>query len=367
MDVLLSSDTFQYLFTLFSYFVSPHINTNQMPYPTDLLLSPDISKYLLSMGILRLRDILNLATVSKKLRMIALSEETWYIISDATKIFYDFINSMVKSDVYVSYPLDKIQRMNSIDKIQEMNFNGLNYPALLEIGFYFQHNRDKFYDYFTSYRYYCVHHKQHNIPNFNKSLMGIFISSSGIFERFRFHQIMMDYAITEIIAPYTIIDAEFLTRSYKQIEKLTVKTILNSEYLKQTRLKYLCVTGSIATDIIFANVPDTIESIMICDGQYESLSIESNKLPCLNYLGINVPVTELSSSLKVDTLHLVIPPLRNDIKINIPNIRNIIISRVKFTRDCKIYLKAENAVTLKILGIDKNDFRLQSYIKMITT
>jgi hypothetical protein len=371
MDVLLSSDMFKYLFTvgsLFSFSFSFLFQTKAC-----ISLPSDIFRYSLSLEILRLRDIINLTMVSKNLREIALSEEYWYTISDTRKILYDFIFKVYESKLKVSYPYNKIRRMNEVNYWHQ--FNGLNNSALLRIFFYNQMDLNKFYNCFTDYQYYYVCDEY--IDTFHKSLKGIHVYNI-LAKPYNF-DCRACHTITEIIAPHTIIDAKSLTICYPQIKKLTVGSIVNVEYLKQTLLTYFYINNSVSMDTIFSNLPDTIESVIIPNGKsrlsdqfirYQrmvypesyipvlefSLSLSLFRFQHLNYLGIVIPDTKLFFPLKINTVHIEIPLFYDEITINIPNVRNIIVSYNSTTYQiCKMYLTSENAVACKILGMRRND------------
>jgi hypothetical protein len=89
---------------------------------------------------LRLRDIINLMTVSKHLYRISLLPDNWLIISDTKKILYDFVRRIFKSGSL--YPINKIQMMCTID-----------YSDLLPIMITKQEEFTQFYQHFTNYHY----------------------------------------------------------------------------------------------------------------------------------------------------------------------------------------------------------------------
>jgi hypothetical protein len=229
----------------------------------------DIYRYLFTVAKFRLLDIIKLSTVSKNLRLIAFSEENWYIISDMSGALINFINRIFRSDI--SYPINKIRQMHIIECQDASHFN-LHYPNLL--SFTFSPKQEvliNFYEHFTNYQFLYIYnnmdtsliYKKINVP-----LCGIYICGLGIekeiFSRYPLlKEIPKKNNITEIFAPHSVIDCKLLVKYFPQIEKLEGHTIWYPEQLKQTKLKYLRIDNQDpqrAINNIIPHLPNTIES-----------------------------------------------------------------------------------------------------------
>jgi hypothetical protein len=311
-----------------------------------LSLPSDIYRYLFKHAKFRLRDFIKLTAVSKKLRMISLKEQYWHTISDTDKILYDFTRHVLHSASDIPYPFNQIQKMRSADS-----------DKILHIPITNQNNLIQFYERFPHYQ---VFHMDNILEGFipyhqklPKNIHILFLKFTAIESKY----LSLDYyvnrcMITEIIMPSNYMDCKIFMERYSQIEKLTIMAFENIEYLRQTRLKYLCVVGYEIIDHIIQNLPDTIESLIITYGHH-SLSV-FNKYHRLNYLKIRCDYEELNTTLDVNTIHLLISYHHSDIIINIPNAQHIIIENtyasLRYSTK-NLYLTSLNAVTCQIIAI----------------
>jgi hypothetical protein len=346
-------------------------NTDRIVCQVNLPL--DIFNYLLAMKILRLRTIITLTAVSKKLREIALSEKNWYIILDTKKILYDFVRRILQFKSSAPYPVNKIQKMKSTDYCDIYKLPYWIHSAPLDIFLNNRRESDNFYSSFTDYQYLYLGNQQGEY--FFKKRAKIFTGVCILHP----NDITDSYAdfildnltdwnknITEFIAVDTYdFDIEFCVLCHPQIEKINVGHIKRIQYLNQTQLKYLCITGPTKLDTICSELPDTIETLILPQCQYAPISLDQlNKFPHLNYLGINVPFAEFSTTLCINTMHLSVTThsLMRLHNFCLPNIKNIIINfRQAFLfYDSGLHLTASNATTCHILNIKKNNLVIAS-------
>jgi hypothetical protein len=322
------------------------------------LLPLDIYRYLPTVTHFRLRDIINLMTVSKNLHRVSLLEENWYVIADTKKILYNFIRRIFQSES-VPYPYNKIRRMYTIDYYDEIIYPeipGNLLPIIPKRG----RDMDKFYKYFTDYQYCHVNYNFNMPDHINKSFVGVYGDIAFYIEFFRTisHQNnILKYTIshiTEIFAPSNTIDCVSLVKFFPQIEKLDVYNIQNSHPLKQTKLKYLRISRNVETDEIISYLPNTIESLIILNGKtpsYERSLDQLSKYPCLNYLKINIRTSLLSTPLNINTVHFILDWAGcSAVDLKIPNIKHIIITNRYYNQ---IYLTSQCAITCRILNIDR--------------
>jgi hypothetical protein len=304
----------------------------------------------------RLRDIINLMTVSKQLQAISLLEENWHIITDTKNILYDFIRKIYRS-TSISYPINKIRQIRSTDCID------MNYSELLRVATFDPARLTKFYKYFSNYQslYFC---DTKDITTFCEQhlLTGIYIIFTGYskeaFELYLNHQkITTAHTITEICAPGDIINCNFLIKYYPHITHLEVDLINNKALLKQTRLKCLRVNGFIMTDELIPHLPDTIESLVITNGLHTATLFDQlGGLPHLSYLKINLSIQTLSTPIRINTIHFVITQ-HHDITIDIPNVQNIIITKMDDACHIKkLHVVSLNAQTCQLLHSDMSNF-----------
>jgi hypothetical protein len=304
--------------------------------------SLDIHTYIYSF--LRLRDIIVLMMVSHKQRQISLSEHHWYIVSDTKRVLYNFIRKILRSKTDI--PINHIRQFNDLS---------LDYPEALKIYVSDQLNLIKFYDCFANYQVlYAIEYLDIK-PLRHRLFTSIHF---GNISRFQYD---MDiavfsnmYTITEIIAPNYTCDCAFLINFYSQIEKLVCRIILNVEGLKKTRLRYLQLNHWVMTDKIIPYLPDTIESLIILQGIHTpTLFDQLNKLPHLNYLKINLQVFQLSISLNINTIHLVMDRAETiNAKIFVSRIRNIIVTHYHTLCHLKkLYLTSQDAITCQLINV----------------
>jgi hypothetical protein len=322
----------------------------------DNSLPLDLYKYLFALSRFRLHDILNLMTVSKNMYRVSLLEENWYIIMDTKKILYDFIRWIFKSESSkIAYPFSKIQQMHYADYRDIFQFDGLDYTNPLLIIYNTEEDLITFYKYFPNYQYLYV-----NEINAGKTLDSITLRGICMMYSYFDNQILDEnlsmnqrtHTITEIFASNVSTDCNFLIKNYSLLDKLDINYIENIEQLKQLRLKYLCIHEYTNTNSIIENLPETIESLIIMSGWGHDISSfnQLNKLPHLTYLKIGLPFSELSTPLNLNTIYLHLSTNQIfDIKIDIPNIRNIIIDR-HISRIEKFHLTSEHAITCRLIG-----------------
>jgi hypothetical protein len=308
---------------------------------------------------LRLHDIINLMTVSKNFHRTLLLETFWHTIIDRKAILYDFIRKVFQSEFNISYPVKKIQKMYAIDELDHLD--------LLPIVPHEQKNFIQFYEYFTDYRYLYMaddrgfeSHKDMNVPLCGICIYGFYFKVNDIFKQnLLLQKIITVHTITEIIALSDMIDCQLLIKYCPQIEKIEANSFYNIEYLKQTKLKYLCLTGDIKTNVLAQNLPDTIESLSITRGLrdatiFNQLSSFSN----LKYLNVKLFFDELKTTLNINTIHFDIGcngRIIGDCRINVPYATNIIISGYCYCHIGKLHLIAPNAISCKIVSIEMHD------------
>jgi hypothetical protein len=314
----------------------------------------DIYRHILSLIQLRLRDIINLSMVSKSLRTLALLEENWYIIMDTKKILYDFVRKIFQSDSGIAYPFFKIRQMHSTNYRDIFHFDGLDYPDLLRIIPRNQVDLMKFYEYFADYQHSYVNEElsYDSFSPFKKSIHAI----SGQHIYFILGQ-TAGYNVTEIFIPDNHFDCVVLPYC-PQIEKLEVLDIINGEHLKQSKLKYLRINdGTLITTIL----PDAIESLVVMNSRHKSLIFDQLKdLPHLNYLKINLPFAELTTTLNINTIHFIISCKdQTNITLDIPNVKNIILTHDRIICQIKkLHVTAHKAVTCCLVNIYVHDLSL---------
>jgi hypothetical protein len=316
-------------------------------------LLTDIYAHIFTLSHFRLSDIINLSVVSNNLRQLSLRENNWYIICDTKKILYNFIRKIFRSGSNISYPFGKIKYMRSTNYRDRFNYDGLDYPELLEIMIGSQADIIKFYEYFTDYEYLYVYGNNH-VNLFDRKIargvnMNIYRSGDPSIHK----KIASKHAITEIYAPvYTIecIDLSY----YPLLERLEANNYGNPHFLKQTRLKYLRHNDNANINMIIPNLPDTIESLIMFTMESVAPYLDYlSTFKYLNYLKTNLVCNELSTTLNVYTIHFIIPASsKSDIRLDLPNIKNIIISGGSCTYNVqKLYLTSQNAITCLIVNI----------------
>jgi hypothetical protein len=233
-----------------------------------------------------------------------------------------------------------------------------NYPEFLDFIPRDQATLTQFYNCFANYQYlyadqkiiapdyakrsYKGIHIQHQMFNFNNS------------KEHMWHDILQNcHNVTEIFSPFGVLDCLFLVEYYPQIEILEVQSVSTVEQLKNMRLKFLRLNGQVNTEEIIQNLPDTIESLIILTGHHTSAIFDQLiKFPHLNYLKINLFFGTLSTSLNINTIHFILDTYDYIIRIDIPNIKNIIITHNKFAcQEKKLYLKSQNAITCRIYNM----------------
>lgn len=303
----------------------------------DTLLS-DIFAHLFSLNKLRLSDIINLTMVSRRYHRIALLDEAWYIITDTYRTLKKFIDNIFLMSNRL-YPIDKIHSMCTIDDVFE--FDCPHHGSMLPIFFPTEVAAFKFYEIFPNYQSYSYR----RTDSFHLDKI--------------FKEIIISHHITEFFTCDYLVDCELLIKFCPYIEKLSVNKIYNIEFLNLTKLKYLHIQDDCETDVIIQNLPNTIESLLIQNGYHTTSSSfdQLNKFPCLSYLKINLERIPLSTILGVHTLFLTVWCLSNDdIIINVPNIKNIIIThRYHNFRARKLSISSISAVTCKIMNIHTNN------------
>jgi hypothetical protein len=314
-------------------------------------LPTDIHEYLFSLARFRLRDIINLTVVSKRLRMISLKEQYWHVIIDTRKILYDFVRQVFTSTT--SYPSNRIQQMYSIDLFHCTN-------KILDIYILNQQNFVKFYNHFPDYQICHIGHPGLDIDNCHGSLKTVHIldlfSHIDVIAYLSHNYLVNNCTITEIIMRHNTIDCEFLIKNYPHLEKLEIYSLENIKQLKQINLIYLNIGIRTRINEIIPCLPLTIKSLIIQNGDY--IPIMLNQLPHLNYLSIHLTSLELSTTLNVNTIHYVIDRRNIDVKINIPNVKNIIIvcNYISGISIPSLQLVSQNAVTCQIYNIKISNF-----------
>jgi hypothetical protein len=338
-------------------------------------LSSDILQYLFTSMKLRLRCIINLTMVSKKIRQISLLEENWYVISDSYKMLWIFVNKTLqwKSRFDVSYPLDKIKMMISdthylnnpigiINLTQHrdvFNFNEINYPETIIIPprlICWRH----FCEFFSNYQYFFMSENDDRLWKSFRGLCAPSMSTSAFNDKILHQKITNRCNITEIIASDCIFDCKILAKYLPGLEKLEARAMYNTQYLVRTKLQHLHIAGNnnVCGSIVY--LPDTIKVLESNEWKNSSLFELIKKLRHLHYLKINLSLHEISTTQDINTVVFIIPNVNNDdIRIDIPNIRNIIIVPVYAKcRLRKLYLSSQNAITCQILNIDIDELLL---------
>jgi hypothetical protein len=331
-------------------------------------LLPDIYKYLFQCARFYLRDILKLMAVSKQLRQISLSEENWYTIIDMAHIMHAFIRHVTQHKIMadIPYPFHRIQRMHFINRHYILFFESAIFYEFCIMWPDHRDKRAKFYECFPDYQYMYVCEKN-DIEHFGlKSLKSLYINFSSpqneILEQNLFHdKIIIEHTITRIDALGMTVDCNFLIKNYWKIELLAIDKIYNIEHLYNVKLRFLRINSSIKIDEIIRYLPSTLEMLILPSGQYTtSLALEQLKmLPYLNALEINCPLSEVSLTLDIRYVHFIINfDGKTNIKINVPNVRNIIITFVNFTCPFQLQLTSLNAVSCQIIGADLSNLSL---------
>jgi hypothetical protein len=152
-----------------------------------------------------------------------------------------------------------------------------------------------------------------------------------------------------------VIDCQLLIEYCPQIERLEIDHFYNIEYLRRTRLKYLCFAGDAENNMFVPYLPNTIESLIITKGLFATtifnqLSSFSN----IKYLDVKLYFYELKTVLNIDTMHFNITNNGRiiDCMINVPNATNIIISGNYMCAIKKLHLIAPNATKCKIISLN---------------
>jgi hypothetical protein len=319
-------------------------------------LPTDIYMHIFTLTHFRLSDMINLTMVSKNLRQISLLETYWYIIRDTKKVLYNFIRKILQSNVSVSvsasvsYPFSKIRQMHSTDFLDKFNLDIFGHDGL-DIMINRQTDMINFYKYFTDYQYLHVYRNGcRTLCDFTTltTLRGINIFSGVLSSANLFHQIPTKHTITEILAPNSMFDCNILLYC-PLIEKLEVGCLVDPQYLKRSRLRYLRHVYSTDMDLIISNLPDTIESlVMQTNHSLATLIDRLAEFKYLTYMKFNLVDHEFSTSLNIDTLHFIFSDSGN-IRLDLPNVKNIIISNDTISRHIEnLYLTSQNALTCQI-------------------
>jgi hypothetical protein len=316
----------------------------------------DVYEYLFSLAKFRLHDIINLTTISKKIRMISLKGDHWHIISDTKTILYNFVRYVIKSGSN-TYPCHHIQKMCAIDQYDIFHCQNLLPITLRNINEF-----KKFYKRFADYRYlYLVPYVNFpSIKNLNSAFRGIYISPPNIkiCEMAALNSILKlisrhYHDIKELTIPngYNT-NLNCILEWYPLIEKITAVGLGQIIQLKNLKLKYLCITDSIEIDALIPYLCDTIESlIMMKCGYTASLFNQLIKFQYLTYIKINFEKSVFSTILHIDTVHLVTTSY-DESTINMPHVRNIIITPCDITRSIrKLHLESQNAITCQLTNV----------------
>jgi hypothetical protein len=325
-------------------------------------LLPDIFHHFFSWIDFRLRDIIILSTVSQQLRRVSLSEEHWYIISDTHRLLYIFVRKMLRLRTTASYPLHKIKQMHSTDSLDIFTFD---YKTLLEIVPKDIKYFNRFYNCFTDYQYLYLQGnidiKSSNVKNM-VGIYGTFGNSTKIgFNKMMYiPEIILNNHITEIFLPYCTCDWDYLIKRYPclglHLEKLTIGTIYKYDEMVNSNLKYLS-TRNYQIDI--HKLPVTLESLILHHLYSASLFDHLSTLPYLNYLKMNLPFSDCMSTININTVHFIISNSHREIIIDMPNVKNIIISyngidigpRIKYIELFTVSISSLHATTCQIFNI----------------
>jgi hypothetical protein len=288
------------------------------------------------------------------MRKISLLNENWYIITDTKKVLYNFVRKIFRSDV--SYPVNKIRQMRSIDYCNVVYHDKLSHSNILPIIPKKSQDIFTFYKYFTDYQYFYLDKIVESING--KSFIGIYTGFRYHCSEF-FKETSISHTITELIVPDINIDCEFLTK-YVALEKLNVHGLYDYQFLKETKLKYLCI---ILTDLycLVKYLPHTIESLTIFRGTNQQSLDGLNQFPHLKYLEMCLSHSIVSTTLNINTIHFII---RSDYSykckynVNIPNVTNIIISTQHILNPQTLILTTSHAMTCQLINTKLLDLSL---------
>jgi hypothetical protein len=323
----------------------------------ELAMPTEIYMYIFNKLSLTLSNIINLMAVTKDLRRILSLEEYWHVISDTKTILYKFIRQIFKSDT--SYPYHKIQKMCVVDP-----YDIFHCPNLLPITFQEINQFKIFYKYFTNYQYlYLIPDVDFTtVKKLKRAFNGVYLSGHIKIEEVTDMNVVLKLIskhydhITELAIPNDrSADLDLIMEWYPKIENLTAFRLTSVERLKELKLKYLCITNNIRLDKLIPHLCDTVESLSMIDCEYtSSLFDQLNKFRRLTYIKINLNSSEFSTTLNIDTIHLIFGNYIGTI-LNMPNVRNIIITPYDITRIIyRIHLTSQNAITCQLTNVIKS-------------